>query len=835
MAGSDKDDAFIDLGTPGEETFPHADLFQATNMLMRNNSNTNEVANHFRALDPGQNAPMLENNAIEAAPRTLLPVAKRKKRYYRGKEVRYNAVTPNRVAIPISRQQYNDFSCCKRRDCKELFTFEECQASREEYGGIPKAIDRRAYIQNRIDEDGYRVRNKSVCVLFFLWVFNISRNMATRNKKRKNQDGSVSVFALPRVLHTVDAKEQAVVHWLQYQAKFHDKQPDRDEVHLPFSSRVVLWKLYASEARLQPHLLPTVSLSWFRKIMSIRCPNIKLRKHLRFAKCDFCVEKRDARAKSLDPKVHEAIRLELNEHYKLIKQERQAYYDKRTKAKKFPERCLSIIMDGADQSIYQLPYFYQASKTTSAALKNNCHIEGVIVHGREVVRLYTVLDNWAHDSNMVWECLHRTLRAVEAQNRIGLPDVLYIQGDNTTREMKNQFFFGNCAMLVLRGVFMIRKIRVSFLPVGHTHEDIDQLFSRMAVYMKGNNLLSRDELDRLATCYSPRPVVEHVNAIANTKELVQRSGEAITGHTVPHLFKIVKDNDGNVVMWTKDWHHDAFWMGDTRTVGFSLLKKDRAQDISSCLPAVKKPIESAVLAGMRSGLEKCRPRMDEPSYQCCLKDINLLADTSDIPFHWLDDGKYQKEATLAIRERERALPDAPPSPVRPEPEGHLRHKRGAARDNTPLQVGDMIAVKADLTGSSKEQPFWIAQVLTILQKNGEKYVKVHWYSAKRTNGAYTEDYLIVNEEDVERQQSSTSSGKRKRNKTSSNVCHVPSMGEVEVATILCWFDRLNKNHHLPKRIVTLLKAHESLTWSGEQDSDAESNSEGTTGSSEEED
>jgi hypothetical protein len=210
--------------------------------------------------------------------------------------------------------------------------------------------------------------------------------------------------------------------------------------------------------------------------MSQRCPNIRLRKHLRFAKCDFCVEKRDARAKTLDPKVHEAIRLELNEHYQLIKQERQAYYDKRTKAKMFPEKYLSMIMDGADQSIYQLPYFYQASKTTSAALKSNCHIEGVIVHGRDVVRLCTVLDNWAHDSNMVWECLHRTLRAVETHSRHGLPDVLYVQGDNTTREMKNQYFFGNCAMLVHRGVF--RKIRVSFLPVGHTHEDIDQLFDQ---------------------------------------------------------------------------------------------------------------------------------------------------------------------------------------------------------------------------------------------------------------------------------------------------------------------------------------------------------------------
>ena len=42
-----------------------------------------------------------------------------------------------------------------------------------------------------------------------------------------------------------------------------------------------------------------------------------------------------------------------------------------------------------------------------------------------------------------------------------------------------------------------RKIIVSFLPVGHTHEDIDQFFSRIAMYLRTRDAHSRLELARI--------------------------------------------------------------------------------------------------------------------------------------------------------------------------------------------------------------------------------------------------------------------------------------------------------------------------------------------------
>jgi hypothetical protein len=55
-----------------------------------------------------------------------------------------------------------------------------------------------------------------------------------------------------------------------------------------------------------------------------------------------------------------------------------------------------------------------------------------------------------------------------------LPQVLYLELDNTSHENKNQIVFGYLSMLVEMGIF--QKVKVGFLLVGHTHDHIDQIF-----------------------------------------------------------------------------------------------------------------------------------------------------------------------------------------------------------------------------------------------------------------------------------------------------------------------------------------------------------------------
>jgi hypothetical protein len=64
--------------------------------------------------------------------------------------------------------------------------------------------------------------------------------------------------------------------------------------------------------------------------------------------------------------------------------------------------------------------------------------------------------------------------------------------DNTCKDNKNRFVFAYCNMLVDMGLF--ERVEINFLPVGHTHCDVDQLFSRVSVSLYGSYCISFAQL-----------------------------------------------------------------------------------------------------------------------------------------------------------------------------------------------------------------------------------------------------------------------------------------------------------------------------------------------------
>lgn len=127
----------------------------------------------------------------------------------------------------------------------------------------------------------------------------------------------------------------------------------------------------------------------------------------------------------------------------------------------------------------------------------------------------------------------------------------------------------------LNSVLFILQVRINFLPVGHTHEDIDQLFSRI-----GQRLLrvGAETIDgkifamisvlfhKLLACllclylfvclcildfesvvqsgYTPSPIFEVLNCIADFKSILEPVLEDIHQHTKPLCFKILRSETG---------------------------------------------------------------------------------------------------------------------------------------------------------------------------------------------------------------------------------------------------------------------------------------------------
>ena len=78
---------------------------------------------------------------------------------------------------------------------------------------------------------------------------------------------------------------------------------------------------------------------------------------------------------------------------------------------------------------------------------NRTHVTGAITHGYGT-NVFLDVHTWPHDANLVLNILMELLKMREF-----LPEVLYLQLDNTARENKNKFCLAFLALLVEEGIF----------------------------------------------------------------------------------------------------------------------------------------------------------------------------------------------------------------------------------------------------------------------------------------------------------------------------------------------------------------------------------------------
>ena len=64
--------------------------------------------------------------------------------------------------------------------------------------------------------------------------------------------------------------------------------------------------------------------------------------------------------------------------------------------------------------------------------------------------------------------------------------------DNTAKDNKNHYLLGYYGMLLVEGLF--EEVEVNFLPVGHTHQEIDQIFCLVSKKLKEHGALSIPDL-----------------------------------------------------------------------------------------------------------------------------------------------------------------------------------------------------------------------------------------------------------------------------------------------------------------------------------------------------
>jgi hypothetical protein len=170
--------------------------------------------------------------------------------------------------------------------------------------------------------------------------------------------------------------------------------------------------------------------------------------------------------------------------------ERIAYSDRREEAKQYPQKSLSFISDGMAQSHCILPHI--GNLTTFGTDSLSQHLQGVLAHGRglSIYRTFHTIQNCANLQ------IHTLLLSIEKVLKFEgkLPPVFYCQIDGGV-ENTAKVAIAMMELLVIRRVF--RKVVLSRLMVGHTHEDIDAIFGRIWLHMRNMHVLSPQQYKRV--------------------------------------------------------------------------------------------------------------------------------------------------------------------------------------------------------------------------------------------------------------------------------------------------------------------------------------------------
>ena len=670
--------------------------------------------------------------------------------------------------------------CCKQ-NCATHVPHDLALEVHRQRKMLPREEDRRADLLQRIQslpEKTWLIGDVSVCQVFFLKVLATSTTALASARK---ENIIRATFIRP------SEKEQLVCHWLDELALFGDRMPDAPEVYLPYPTMLTVFLLFqqdhpTSAKEDSTNSCEGVSYSYFQKVWRDKRALIKVNRVSNFAICDTCARfdeyRRDYRGDRV--KLNE-LKQDMDDHVRVVHEERQVYYTRQKLTKAHPDEYLTLILDGADQSSFGLPHFFQRTKETSG-VKIPMKLYGAIVHHRRQF-VYTVPPNAPTGPDLVIEILYRVFKFVKAKEG-SLPKSLYLQLDNTTSQNKNNFVMGFLALLV--GWKIFDEVIINFLPVGHTHEDVDQMFSRFAVYNRTHDAITHLEL--LQNCrkaFHPSPETEHLDCQANVTQRLRDwpSFKKFPRITEPKSFRITRDPEGRPVCHVKalmsasdGWKNDLqgareaghYWFGESLPSLEAFF-----QD----MPPIAFPeMEASKLSEIRSSLGKCSSRLTNQAYKLQILQ-SLLQDaskTKQLAFNW--DVKLFRPA------------QADEADGSSDDEGY--DTDGATQEDirdVQFPVGHMVVLRTD---ANEEFSFWLGRVVENCFIGDQKCL-ISWFNIARRSRRTKDEKIEFAHAYVE--------ARNPLDKTSLFI------DEVKTSTIILSFEKLDEDNKIPMKIRNDIK------------------------------
>ena len=146
----------------------------------------------------------------------------------------------------------------------------------------------------------------------------------------------------------------------------------------------------------------------------------------------------------------------------------------------------------------------------------------------------------------------------------GFTPLLLIQMDNCAKDYKSKYNMLFWSALTAKGIFC--EVRVSFLIVGHTHEDMDAMFGRFGQRLKIEECHALPNL--MASFMEARDltiVPSLIHEVADFKEWVKGyyhefGQDRLIGYSKAHQFSFYVDPEGVPLMQYKVFCTDPSWV-----------------------------------------------------------------------------------------------------------------------------------------------------------------------------------------------------------------------------------------------------------------------------------
>eukprot|EP00873_Tetraselmis_striata_P036446 jgi/Tetstr1/456710/TSEL_043410.t1 len=350
---------------------------------------------------------------------------------------------------------------------------------------------------------------------------------------------------------------------------FHDGNSETFKKHLPpWMTKICVYYYYKSWAEDDNAILRDLatesevklaSFDTFRRTWKEDFPDVTTPKVKRFSHCPICAagkalrdQAREICTKDMTPEerqvhrqhqqlVRRQVRAEQKVHLERVRQERRDLNNAVFQSRLGHGNFFFFEIDSMDSAKTLLPHWVRIPKTVKPDMLLKYHLTCVKYDGYRPDDIYYYTNTIPHDSSTTCTLIWITIMK-EIQHRGRKIPYIRIQMDNTVRENKNRNVAALCNWLVSIGICDV--IHLVFLPVGHTHERVDQIFSRISLALSRSSAYTIEAfLDLVAKAFSPTPEIAELSISLDFSEWLRpHFQDHILDISKPHKFEFTRDD-----------------------------------------------------------------------------------------------------------------------------------------------------------------------------------------------------------------------------------------------------------------------------------------------------